>query len=465
MRAPSTNIHSRIRSEMKLGAAEKQRVVGMVGRYRLEEVVLGRGGFSEVRLGTEVSSGREVAIKMVRRVDLSPAREARLRKEVRIVRGIRHPGVVKIIEVMVSTRHFYLVMERIKGVELFDVIVSQSGLPENKARGYFQQLVDILCDLHRHGVCHRDIKPENILVDELGTVRLTDFGEADRCDGTRSLSECVGTMEYVAPEVLAADREHPYCGRIADAWSCGVLLYAMFTGNVPWLFEEPDLVAQEIHMRKIPFPPSIPKSATDLIDKLLEVDPRKRLSLEECRFHPWFVVDYNGEVRARSFSRSPRWPFVGERRRSTQVHADSSDQRRSSSVNHEDRPHRRILSGDYRRSSLATQEERTGRWNVSGENRRSSLLNDQLHHRWSAADGRRRSSLINNEGDFMNNQSRRSVPSQRHNRKSGFLHFDDLPFRRLSLVRNGESTDQSRPDGQRSSRPWSFRRREVKSAA
>ena len=159
---------------------------------------------------------------------------------------VHHKSIVKLMEVLASRTKIFIVIELVTGGELFDKIVSAGRLDEDKARLYFRQLVDGVEYCHSKGVCHRDLKPENLLLDENGMLKISDFGLSALYDGdadgnssrSQLLHTTCGTPNYVAPEVLA---DKGYDGRTADVWSCGVILYVLLAGFLP--FDEPTMTA------------------------------------------------------------------------------------------------------------------------------------------------------------------------------------------------------------------------------
>ncbi|CAI5533277.1 unnamed protein product [Closterium sp. Naga37s-1] len=214
--------------------------VKRVGKYELGRT-LGEGNFAKVKLGQDVESGRRVAIKVMDKDRILQHRMAdQIKREVSIMKMVRHPNIVQLIEVLASRNKIFMVLEFAAGGELFDRIVYRGRLSESEARRYFQQLVDAVDCCHAKGVCHRDLKPENLLVDERGNLKVSDFGlsalpQQQHRDGL--LHTTCGTPNYVAPEVL---HNKGYDGRKADVWSCGVILFVLLAGYVP--FDEPDLV-------------------------------------------------------------------------------------------------------------------------------------------------------------------------------------------------------------------------------
>jgi serine/threonine protein kinase len=216
-----------------------------------------------------------------------------LKKEISIMKMVRHRFVVGMKEVLASKTKIFIVLELITGGELFDKIVSVGKLPEETAKFYFMQLLEGVEYCHSLGVCHRDLKPENLLLDEHGNIKISDFGlsslyvgdaEAGSASRTELLHTTCGTPNYVAPEVLA---DQGYDGKKADVWSLGVILYVLLAGFLP--FDESTIVAlfEKIQRAEFAYPSWFSAGARDMLDKILVADPKKRLSLKELKVHPW----------------------------------------------------------------------------------------------------------------------------------------------------------------------------------
>lgn len=210
------------------------------------------------------------------------------------MKALNHKNIVNLREVLSSKSKLYIVMDLVRGGELFEMIERRGELDEKLARKYFQQLVDGIDYCHRRGVCHRDLKPENLLVDEKGTLKITDFGVSSMkggVSGSELLYTACGTPYYCAPEIING-AEEGYSGVKIDAWSCGIILYLLLTGTLP--FQNDDMVQlyEQINRCKVDYPNWMPADAENLISRLLAKDPNTRYSLEDVKHHPWFLVDY-----------------------------------------------------------------------------------------------------------------------------------------------------------------------------
>mmetsp|Transcript_7181 Transcript_7181/g.21901 ORF Transcript_7181/g.21901 Transcript_7181/m.21901 type:complete len:420 (+) Transcript_7181:486-1745(+) len=293
-----------------------------VGRFILLETI-GQGSFAKVKLAIEENSMRRVAVKVFdRRSLVAEDFENDFRREVRIMQYLRHNNIVKVHQVLMSTSNFYMVMELVSGGELYYEIVNNRRLDVNRSRRYFQQLIDAMCYCHAMGVYHRDLKPENLLIDENDCIKITDFGMsciheiAEREDPTsnRACRTQCGTPKYMAPEVIMT-ASSGYNGAKIDTWDCGLILYAMVAGFLPFNGNDDRQVFRQIVFGRIRYPEWFDDSLRDLLSHMLEKDPDARWSLEDVRQHEWFNVDYYGaayyercmtEVRAARRARAER---------------------------------------------------------------------------------------------------------------------------------------------------------------
>ena len=266
-----------------------------VGPYIVTST-LGQGTFGKVKLAQHQDSGQEYAIKILDKSDIK-ANEltVNVRREIAIMKALNHRNIVNLREVLSSKHKLYIVMDLVSGGELFEQIEKRGELDEKLARSYFQQLIDGIDYCHRRGVCHRDLKPENLLVDENGTLKITDFGVSSMkggVSGSDLLYTACGTPYYCAPEIING-AEEGYSGAKIDAWSCGIILYLLLTGSLPFQNEDMTLLYEQINRCQVEYPDWMPSEARDLISKLLEKEPQERYSLDQVKQHPWFLVDYN----------------------------------------------------------------------------------------------------------------------------------------------------------------------------
>ncbi|XP_010435107.1 PREDICTED: CBL-interacting serine/threonine-protein kinase 4 [Camelina sativa] len=270
-------------------SSEKPSGTVLLGKYELGRR-LGSGSFAKVHVARSISTGELVAIKIIdKKRTIDAAMEPRIIREIEAMRRLQnHPNVLKIHEVMATKSKIYLVVEYAAGGELFTKLVRFGRLNESAARRYFQQLASALSFCHRDGIAHRDVKPQNLLLDKNGNLKVCDFGlsalpEHRSCNGL--LHTACGTPAYTAPEVIA---QRGYDGAKADAWSCGVFLFVLLAGYVP--FDDSNIVAmyRKIHKREYRFPSWISKPARSIIYKLLDPNPETRMSIEAVTGTAWF---------------------------------------------------------------------------------------------------------------------------------------------------------------------------------
>ncbi|KAF7815531.1 CBL-interacting serine/threonine-protein kinase 3 [Senna tora] len=246
-----------------------------VGKYEVGRTI-GEGTFAKVRFARNSETGDPVALKI-------------LDKE----KVLRHKMAE---QVMGSKTKIYIVLEYVTGGELFDKIVNHGRMGESEARRYFQQLINAVDYCHSRGVYHRDLKPENLLLDVNGNLKVSDFGlsalsQQVRDDGL--LHTTCGTPNYVAPEVLD---DQGYDGATADLWSCGVILFVLLAGYLP--FDDSNLMNlyKKISAAEFTCPPWLSFSARKLITQILDPNPMTRITIPEILEDEWFKKDYKPPI-------------------------------------------------------------------------------------------------------------------------------------------------------------------------
>ena len=285
--------------------------------------ILGKGSTSEVRRGYKKDAGKvqTYALKIISRKDDfssedSPSSSANSEMEIRIMKTIRHPCILKLHEVVTTPKSVILVMERAVGGELFDAIVNDSNankISEHTIKAYFYQIVHCIRHLHRNKLCHRDLKLENIFIGEtdnktdVSILKVADFGASKSSSGSCGpLETYVGTPVYMAPEVLRLEHRlnteegnYPTYSHKVDCWSLGVILYTMLCGRRPFSGSSSDLHGQIMAGRFRPMEGptwgKISAAAKDLVRKLLDLDPETRWSTEQVMEHKW-IIEYEAAV-------------------------------------------------------------------------------------------------------------------------------------------------------------------------
>uniref|UniRef100_A0A8C8FT05 Protein kinase domain-containing protein n=1 Tax=Oncorhynchus tshawytscha TaxID=74940 RepID=A0A8C8FT05_ONCTS len=260
-----------------------------VGPYRLEKT-LGKGQTGLVKLGIHCVTCQKVAIKIVNREKLSESVLMKVEREIAILKLIEHPHVLKLHDVYENKKYLYLVLEHVSGGELFDYLVKKGRLTPKEARKFFRQIISALDFCHSHSICHRDLKPENLLLDEKNNIRIADFGMASLQVGDSLLETSCGSPHYACPEVIRGEK---YDGRKADVWSCGVILFALLVGALP--FDDDNLrnLLEKVKLGVFHMPHFIPPDCQNLLRGMIEVDAAKRLTLEQIQKHNWYIAGKN----------------------------------------------------------------------------------------------------------------------------------------------------------------------------
>ena len=267
----------------------------LFGKYEMGRL-LGQGTFAKVYYAKNLISNESVAIKVIHKDHIK--REGlmqQIKREISVMSLVRHPNIVELKEVMATKGKIFFVMEYVKGGELF-AKVAKGKLKEELARKYFQQLVSAIDFCHSRGVSHRDLKPENLLLDDNEDLKVSDFGLSalpEQLWNDGLLHTQCGTPAYVAPEVL---RKKGYDGAKADIWSCGVILFVLLSGYLPFQAENVMKMYRKVFKAEYEFPPWFSTDAKQLISKLLVSDPEKRISIPEIMQNPWFQKGFSKPI-------------------------------------------------------------------------------------------------------------------------------------------------------------------------
>ncbi|XP_050299463.1 SNF-related serine/threonine-protein kinase [Anthonomus grandis grandis] len=262
----------------------------IAGLYDLEET-LGRGHFAVVKLARHVFTGEKVAVKVIDKSKLDEVSRAHLFQEVRCMKLVQHPNVVRLYEVIDTATKLYLILELGDGGDLYDYIIRhEQGLPEEKAKDYFRQIVRAISYCHQLHVVHRDLKPENVVFfKKLGVVKLTDFGFSNKFYPGQKLETSCGSLAYSAPEILLGDS---YDAPAVDVWSLGVILYMLVCGQAPFQEANDSETLTMIMDCKYNVPAHVSQECRDLISRMLVRNPEKRAPLKEISTHEWLKSDH-----------------------------------------------------------------------------------------------------------------------------------------------------------------------------
>ncbi|KAK4441400.1 CBL-interacting serine/threonine-protein kinase [Sesamum alatum] len=267
-----------------------------IGKYEVGRTI-GEGTFAKVKFARNSETGQPVAIKILDKDKVLKHKMAeQIKREIATLKLIKHPNVVRLYEVMASKTKIFIVLEYVTGGELFDKIVNNGRMREDEARKYFQQLIHAVDYCHSRGVFHRDLKPENLLLDAAGNLKISDFGlsalsQQVRDDGL--LHTACGTPNYVAPEVL---NDRGYDGATADLWSCGVVLFVLLAGYLPFDDSNVMNLYRKISSAEFTCPPWLSFGAMKLIARILDPNPVKRITVPEILEDEWFKKDYKPPV-------------------------------------------------------------------------------------------------------------------------------------------------------------------------
>lgn len=254
--------------------------------------LIGKGAYGKVNVGLHVLSGKLVAIKSFNKVKITTDKaKNKILHETNILKYCNHPNVVKFYETFESRNHILIIMEYISCGDLLSFVRKRTKLSEKVAKFIFRQIVEALQYIHSKNIIHRDIKLDNILIDLNNTIKLCDFGVSKQIKQGEVIYDQCGTPAYIAPEIL---RNEGFQGFSADIWSAGIVLYAMVQGRVPFFTKE----VQDLYLliTKNPYTPlqDVSKELEDLVAKLLEKDPSKRITTEQILKHPWME---NSEIQ------------------------------------------------------------------------------------------------------------------------------------------------------------------------
>ena len=262
-----------------------------IGDYILFEQI-GQGTFSKVTRAFHIITEQIVAVKILDKQKIEDEIDIeRIIREIEILRSISHPNISQMYETYSTVHNFYLMMEYVEGGDLFDFISDNCFLPENKACFFFRQLISVMEYLSELGISHRDIKPENILLDKNHeNIKVIDFGLSNYCMEHELLHSSCGSPCYASPEMLSGN---PYSGISTDLWSAGIVLYSMLVGALPFDDQELHKLYEQIKLGKFYIPSTLSLEAIDLLKRILQVDPNKRIKMKELKEHKWFNIEEN----------------------------------------------------------------------------------------------------------------------------------------------------------------------------
>ncbi|XP_030051865.1 serine/threonine-protein kinase MARK1 isoform X2 [Microcaecilia unicolor] len=262
-----------------------------IGNYRLLKTI-GKGNFAKVKLARHVLTGREVAVKIIDKTQLNPTSLQKLFREVRIMKILNHPNIVKLFEVIETEKTLYLIMEYASGGEVFDYLVAHGRMKEKEARAKFRQIVSAVQYCHQKCIVHRDLKAENLLLDADMNIKIADFGFSNEFTVGSKLDTFCGSPPYAAPELFQGKK---YDGPEVDVWSLGVILYTLVSGSLPFDGQNLKELRERVLRGKYRIPFYMSTDCENLLKKLLVLNPIKRGSLEQIMKDRWMNVGHEEE--------------------------------------------------------------------------------------------------------------------------------------------------------------------------
>ncbi|XP_062304580.1 serine/threonine-protein kinase MARK1 isoform X3 [Osmerus eperlanus] len=270
-----------------------------IGNYRLLKTI-GKGNFAKVKLARHILTGREVAVKIIDKTQLNPTSLQKFRilhskqlfREVRIMKILNHPNIVKLFEVIETEKTLYLIMEYASGGEVFDYLVAHGRMKEKEARAKFRQIVSAVQYCHQKRIVHRDLKAENLLLDADMNIKIADFGFSNEFTLGSKLDTFCGSPPYAAPELFQGKK---YDGPEVDVWSLGVILYTLVSGSLPFDGQNLKELRERVLRGKYRIPFYMSTDCENLLKKLLVLNPGKRGSLEQIMRDRWMNVGHEEE--------------------------------------------------------------------------------------------------------------------------------------------------------------------------
>lgn len=275
-------------------SSKKKKTQNRIGPWKLGRT-LGRGSTGRVRLAKNVDTGRLAAVKIVPKLNFKKLENPKyknldatklpygIEREIIIMKLISHPNIMGLYDVWENKSDLYLILEYIEGGELFDYLIKRGRLLEYEAINYFKQIIHGIGYLHQFNICHRDLKPENLLLDFNKNIKIADFGMAALQVNEKLLETSCGSPHYASPEIVAGKNYH---GAPSDIWSCGIILFALLTGHLPFDDENIRKLLMKVQNGKFIMPSALSWEAKDLISRMLRVNPSERILIGSILKHP-----------------------------------------------------------------------------------------------------------------------------------------------------------------------------------
>ena len=258
-----------------------------IGPYYLGKT-LGTGSFGKVKLGEHEKFGQKVAIKILNKKKIHFLNmNNKVKREIKLLKIFVHPHIIRLFEIIYTKSDIFMVTEYIDGGELFEYVVENGRLSEGESRKFFQQMVSGVDYCHKKMVVHRDLKLENLLLDSHLNIKIADFGLSNIIQDGNFLGTSCGSPNYAAPEVINGK---PYLGPETDIWSCGIILYALLCGTLPFDDENIPNLFKKIKGGIYILPNYLTDLSRDLIAKILTTNPLIRITINGIQRHFWFQI-------------------------------------------------------------------------------------------------------------------------------------------------------------------------------
>eukprot|EP01061_Rhynchopus_euleeides_P046036 TRINITY_DN8584_c2_g1_i1.p1 TRINITY_DN8584_c2_g1~~TRINITY_DN8584_c2_g1_i1.p1 ORF type:complete len:287 (+),score=97.19 TRINITY_DN8584_c2_g1_i1:43-861(+) len=258
-----------------------------VGPYVLQDTI-GSGANGKVKSAFHRQTGQPVSIKIVRKSVLQKNVEVRHRveREIKVMRLLDHPNIIRMIDVLQTNTHLFVVTELLEGGQLYEHVTQHATLSDAEVFRFFYQLITGLAFMHSQNICHRNIKLENMLLDGAGNLKIADLEIASAIPRGRYLETACGSPHYACPEIVG---NKAYLGTAADVWSAGVLLYGLATNSLPFNAPTVDALYEKIQKGEFFNPPELAADLRDLLSCMLQVDGEDRISIDEVQAHPYWM--------------------------------------------------------------------------------------------------------------------------------------------------------------------------------
>ena len=279
-----------------MSITEKRRAVSLnenrqqqkiLGDYIIKNTI-GKGTFSKVKLGIHKRSGMKVAIKILDKSKIIEKEDfERIVREIQMISEMDNDHVIKVYQIFEDEKNYLIIMEYCEGGELFNYIVEKQKLPENETAFFFYQIIKGIEYIHSKNIAHRDLKPENLLLDKDKKIKIIDFGLSNYFDGKKKLSTPCGSPCYASPEMVSGKK---YNGFNIDVWAIGIVLFAMLCGYLPFEDDDNNVLFKQILSAKIEYPDHLSDLSKDMLQKIIVIDPDKRIKIHEIKEHPFYQL-------------------------------------------------------------------------------------------------------------------------------------------------------------------------------